>query len=121
MPTGGSQRLRSEAIKANRKALSGIQSLEDYAPRNSAYSVDRLEVLHQQMEAAQKEEERMVATLVATRTAAIEAERTFHEAMLGAKSEVITQYGADSSAVQRLGLKRKSERRRPTRRANGVS
>ena len=32
-------------------------------------------------------------------------------------SQVIAQYGPDSAAVQLLGLKRKSERRRPVRRS----
>jgi len=37
-----------------------------------------------------------------------------HNAILGAKTQVLAQYGADSDAIQSLGLKKKSERKRPT-------
>ena len=51
------------------------------------------------------------------RDLAIAAEWALHDGMLGAKAQVIAQYGPDAHAVQLLGLKRKSERRRPVRRA----
>jgi hypothetical protein len=35
--------------------------------------------------------------------------------MLGVKAQVIAQYGHDSDEVQSLGLKKKSEHKRPTR------
>jgi hypothetical protein len=37
--------------------------------------------------------------------------------MLGAKDQVVAQYGDDSDAVQSLGLTKKSERKSPVRRA----
>jgi hypothetical protein len=40
-----------------------------------------------------------------------------HKAVLGAKSQVIAQFGPDSNAVAALGLKKKSEYRRPPRRS----
>jgi hypothetical protein len=52
---------------------------------------------------------------------AIEAAQACQDAMLGAKAQVIAQYGSNSHAVQAIGLKRKSERRRPTRRAQSAS
>jgi hypothetical protein len=36
-----------------------------------------------------------------------------HESILGAKTEIISQYGNDSYAVELIGLRRKSARRRP--------
>jgi hypothetical protein len=39
----------------------------------------------------------------------------FHDAILGVKNQVKAQYGADSDEVAALGLKKKSERRPPTR------
>jgi hypothetical protein len=47
--------------------------------------------------------------------------RRAEQGILGAKTQVIAQYGADSRAVELLGLKRKSARRRPTRRPSPVS
>jgi hypothetical protein len=40
-----------------------------------------------------------------------------YEAIRGAKEQVIAQYGGDSLAVQAIGLKRRSQRKRPVRRA----
>ncbi len=45
----------------------------------------------------------------AARDTANAAEWAFHNAMLGAKDQIIAQYGDDSNEVQSLGLKKKSE------------
>jgi hypothetical protein len=70
---------------------------------------------------AQQDEVRALQALTTARDATAAAETAFHEAMLGAKAQVIAQYGADSPTVQLLGLKRRSERRRPSRRADAAS
>jgi len=59
--------------------------------------------------------------LAAARDTEIIAAREFHSAMLGAKTAVTAQYGSDSPAVQAIGLKKKSERKRPTRRVGQPS
>ena len=41
--------------------------------------------------------------------------------MLGAKAQVIAQYGNDSPAVEALGLKKKSKRRPQQRRRPSIS
>ena len=112
-----SRRLSRAEVRAARSALIGLQSLPDYAPANSAYSADRLARLGQAMEEARQDEVRAVQALSAARSAAKRAEWAVQEGLLGAKAQVIAQFGPDSDAVQLLGLKRKSERRRPTRRA----
>jgi hypothetical protein len=77
--------------------------------------------LAQAMEEVQEAVVSAAQALKSARTVEAEAERAFHAGILGAKAEVLTQYGADSSAVQLVGLTRKSERRRPVRRDNGTS
>jgi hypothetical protein len=69
------------------------------------------------MEQAQQAEVRALQALAAARDAVAAAEWALHEGILGAKAQVIAQYGPDSHAMQLMGLKRKSERRRPVRRA----
>ena len=120
MPNGRGH-LRSEDIKADRDALTGVRSLGDYAPRNEAHSVARLTELQQAMDAAHKAVVDAGEALAATRAAEAEAERAFHEGILGVKAEVIAQYGPDSDAVRVVGLRPKSERRRPTRHDNGTN
>jgi hypothetical protein len=55
--------------------------------------------------------------LAPARDAEIAAGREFHDAILGAKAAVIAQYGHESAAVQAIGLKKKSEHKRPVRRS----
>lgn len=111
-----SRRLPPDDIQGDRNALIGIQSLSDYAPVNRAYTVEQLNALGQAMEQAQQAEVRAAQALVGARDAAAAAEWALHDGMLGAKAQVIAQYGPDSNVVQLLGLKRKSERKRPVRR-----
>ena len=68
------------------------------------------------MDEARQAEVRAVQALARARDAAEEAEWALHDGILGAKAQVIAQYGPDSNAVQAVGLKRKSERRRTVRR-----
>ncbi|HJZ49244.1 MAG TPA: hypothetical protein VKE41_18830 [Roseiflexaceae bacterium] len=117
MGTNRSRRLSSDEIQANRHALIGVQSLADYTPHNSAYGAAQLAELGRAMEEAQQAEVRAVQALATARDAAMAAEWALHDGILGAKADVIAQYGPDSNAVQLLGLKRKSERKRPVRRA----
>jgi hypothetical protein len=116
MTPNRNRRLPQDDLQADRHALIGVQSLPDYAPMSGAYSAMTLADLQRTMDEAQQAEVRAVQALATVRDAAAAAEWAFHEGMLGAKAQVIAQYGPDSSAVQLLGLKRKSERRRPARR-----
>ena len=117
LTTNRSRRLPVDDIQANRQALSGIQLLTDYAPMNNIYSAAQLEELGRAMEEAQQAELRAMQAQAIARELAIAAEWALHDGLLGAKAQVIAQYGPDAHAVQLLGLKRKSERRRPVRRA----
>jgi hypothetical protein len=109
------RRLRAEDLDADRKALIGIQTLDGYAPRNPSCTGAALAALGQQITQAQQDEIRAAQALERARNAAIAAEWELHNALLTAKNEVRVQYGDDSDAVQVLGLKKRSERRRPVR------
>jgi hypothetical protein len=55
--------------------------------------------------------------LDAARDDATAAEWAFHKAVLGAKDQVVAQYGDDSNQLQALGYKKKSEYKSPSRTA----
>jgi hypothetical protein len=116
MALNRSRRLSSAEIQASRNALIGLQSLTDYLPSNSAYAASHLADLGRVVDEARQAEVRAAQALAMARDAAAAAEWALHEGILGARTQVIAQYGPDSNAVQLLGLKRKSERRRPARR-----
>ena len=109
------RRLRSVTLQADHEALIAVQNLGNYTPANTDYSSDKLTSTYQAMQAARAAEINAENALAAARDAAIKAEWEFHNAILCAKDQVIAQYGPDSTQVQALGLKRKSERKRPSR------
>jgi hypothetical protein len=51
-----------------------------------------------------------------TRQTRVEASHQHHNGVVGARSQVIVQYGPDAAAVTLVGRTRKSERKRPSRR-----
>jgi hypothetical protein len=111
------RRIRPDTLQEDRIAFIAVQNLRGYTPANTSYTPDQIGAAYAVMEDARVAEINAQNALDAARAAVIRAEWAFHNAMLGAKDQVIAQYGADSDAVQSLGLKRKSERKRPARRA----
>jgi hypothetical protein len=67
------------------------------------------------MKAAEREEVRKKGELKAARDNATAAARAFHDAILQVKTQVRAQFGESSNELQSLGLKKKSERKSPSR------
>jgi len=112
-----SSRVSPSTIAADREAVLALQDLLDYTPRNPAHSTPALQQLEAELTLAEQAESRARRAYDQARDHADEAARRLHNAVLGAKAEVIVQYGSDSPAVEHVGLKRKSERKRPSRRS----
>jgi hypothetical protein len=75
--------------------------------------------LEQALIQAEQEELRLQKALAGARDTAAVAAWALRNSIISAKASVFAQYGPDSNAVQSLGLKKKSDRRRPSRR-NGA-
>ncbi|NTU85645.1 MAG: hypothetical protein HGA45_40970 [Chloroflexales bacterium] len=110
------KRLPPDIIAADRSTLLALQSLGDYQPINLMYGVASI----QQYEAALAQTEQAVIlaqqALEQARAAHNEAAYALHMIVLGAKDQVKAQYGPDAAAVQMIGLTRKSDYKRSTRR-----
>lgn len=63
----------------------------------------------------QATEAQAIAAEKAARDNAVAAEWAFHDFMLGAKDQVKAQFGASSNELQGLGLKKKSEYKKPSK------
>jgi hypothetical protein len=113
----GSSRISGPILSDDRAALRAISNMADYAPANQAYSAAVLQEYERAAAEAEQAEVNARLALDIARDRAVEACRRFHDAMLGAKAQVVAQYGHDSHALAAVGLTRKSERRRPSRRA----
>jgi hypothetical protein len=120
MPIDQTRRLPADEIKADREALLALHELRDYKPMNTTYGAEALAALEAALTQAQQEELRLQNALAAARDATTAAAWALHTGIQGAKAQVIAQYGPDSDAIHALGLKKKSERRRPARR-NGAT
>jgi hypothetical protein len=95
----------------------GLQNLTDYAPNNPSYTVAALTHalgLRRDKEAAA---DKAAAAAATARDEAVSEQWNYHNLILGAKDQVRAQYGKDSTQVQELGLKRKSEYKKPTRKS----
>jgi hypothetical protein len=110
------KRLPQATIETDRAALVALKRLADYAPSNRALSVETISALEEQLRRAEEQEILASKALAAARDARDAAGWELHDAMLGVKATVIGHYGHNSDAVQALGLKKKSDYRRPARR-----
>ncbi len=108
-------RLRPAILKADQNAYTALAAFKGYQPLKSACTPENLAKALEEMRLAREEELRVEGTLAARRDASRQAEWRFHNAMLDAKAQVVAQYGVSSDEVQALGLKKKSERRKPGR------
>lgn len=107
-------RLRPAQIQADRDAFAALQAVAGYAPANPAYALTAMMTAQASLNAAQQAEAQANAAAAAARDNAVAQEWAFHNLMLGAKDQIRAQFGKDSNEVQAVGLKKKSEYRRPT-------
>lgn len=116
MATRTPYRLQGSVIASDREVLAALAGLPDYAPTNLALTTDSLRQLEAALVQAQDEERRIVHEARVIRERVTLAAWVLHEAIRGAKVQVMAQYGRDSLALNSVGLKRESERKRPTQR-----
>ena len=108
------KRLQPSILKADKDAVAAIATLSPaYAPANTAYSLANLQTAQTSMTTAQATEVQKEADAMAARDTANTKEWAFHNAVLEAKRQVQAQYGSDSDQVQAIGLKKKSEYKKP--------
>jgi hypothetical protein len=107
-------RIRPLTLQADLDAFTALQSFEDYQPANPAYAGEAVASAHANLQAARDAELNAQNALSAARDTAAALEWEFHNLMLGVKDQVVARYGASSDQVQAMGLKKKSERKRPT-------
>ena len=106
----------SAVLAEDRKAFDALQGITTYAPANPAYKTEAIRAARDRMDDALREATQAEATAEGKRAAANNAEWEFHNAMLGANTQVEAQFGNDSDEYAALGNKKRSEYKAPTRR-----
>ena len=96
-------------------AFAAIKTLTPaYAPSDSHFTAALMTTGQTNMGTAQGTEVTKKGEFAAARDAANAAEWAFHNLVIGARDQVRAQYGEDSDQVQAIGLKKKSEYKRPS-------
>ena len=109
------KRVNPSVMESDKAAFAALQAITIYAPANPTYAPAAINTAHAALIAAQQAEVQTAAAAAAARDTAVAKEWEFHNLMLGAKDQVIAQYGRDSNEVQSVGLKKASEYRARTR------
>jgi|SRR5205085_8457090 len=104
-------------IAEDEVTLNALQKLADYTPNNPNYTVAALTQALEIRRTKEAAADQAAAAATTARDEAVSEQWNFHNLILGAKDQVRAQFGKDSTQVQELGLKRRSEYKRPTRKA----
>lgn len=107
--------VQAAELKKDEFVYNALTAITTYKPAQEQYSVEAIASLYDKMKSAQREEVHRHGELKAARDNSATAARAFHEAILQAKNQVRAQFGENSNELQSLGLKKKSERKSPTR------
>ncbi|MEH2279599.1 MAG: hypothetical protein V7K40_33750 [Nostoc sp.] len=109
------RRLRPQTISQDITSFQGLQTVSTYNTTRADASAAKLQEVYQAMLISQQIETEKLALYRATSDAARLAEWEFHNTVLAMKEVVRGQYGSDSDQAQAVGLKKKSDRKRPSR------
>ena len=108
-------RVAPQILTADRSTLLALQGLNGYQPINALYSVATLQQHEVNLTQAHQAVLRAQEALDQARAIEIGLAHIFHDAVLGAKNQVIAIFGPDALAVELIGLTRKSDHKRPVR------
>jgi hypothetical protein len=109
------RRLRPQLISEDVSSWHGLQTISTYETNRVDASAAKLQQAYQAMLVQQQAETEKQTLYRAAADAARLAEWEFHNAVLAMKEVVRGQYGLDSDQAQAVGLKKKSEYKRPSR------
>src|SRR5471032_177421 len=109
VPVGG------DSLKADADALAALTAISGYAPANAAFTLTKLNAASDALKEAADAFAQAEAGWQTARDNNVAAQWTFHNAMLGAKQQVLAQFGDDSDEAQAVGLTKKSERAKPSK------
>ncbi|MDX2128625.1 MAG: hypothetical protein SFU91_06275 [Chloroherpetonaceae bacterium] len=104
-----------DQLATSKEAFNALKAITGYKPANPAFEMSALQRAYDDMIAAEAAETQAKAAFDTARDNAVQREWAFYDAILGMRQQIVAQYGANSNEVQAVGLKKKSERKRPAR------
>lgn len=109
------RRLSPTILAQDLAAFAALKAIVGYTPANPAYTVANGTGAKTLMDGQQTTEDQAKAAFDAARDNAVASEWAFHDFMLGGKDQVKAQFGPSSNEYQGLGLKKKTEYDKPTK------
>jgi len=109
------RKLPPKQLADDLEVYNNLKGMTAYTPANPAFTTTAITALHTTMESRREKKAQTAAADDAARDDLVAAEWAFHNGILGVKGQGLAQFGPDSNEVTALGLKKKSERKRPTR------
>lgn len=103
------KRLKPSLLETDKKCVDALKNVAGYSPVNPTYTVEALVAAVDALAKAQTEETKAVAAASIARQNAAAKEWEFHSLVLGAKDQVLAQFGRDSDEAELVGLKKKSD------------
>ena len=108
-------RVSAEQTQANVEAYLALKNIANYVPINAENSIEAATACYEELLAAEEALIHADNAAAAARDTVRHARWKLQNVMVGAKGEVKVRYGLDSNEVAALGLKKKSERYKPSK------
>lgn len=115
------KRLNPSILAEDLEIFAALKGIQGYAPANPAYTVAAITIINTNRAAANDTEVQTTAAADTARDDHVGLQWDFHNAMLGAKNQVVAQFGLDSNEAQAMKLKKKSEYKTPKRKSGDKS
>ena len=112
-------KIKPSLLADDLETYAALKKLPNYAPANAAYDVPAVDAIYNNMIAKQQKEAQAAADWAAARDDRVASEWTMHNGILGAKDQVLAQYGVNSNEYPSMGRKKKTEYKKPTRKGGG--
>jgi hypothetical protein len=115
--TKQSRRIPPSQITEDGKDFAALKAISNYAPANSDYTVAAIEQAYQELQSARTAEVQADVAAKAARDKVVEKQANFHGLIIGARDQVMAQFGRNSDQAQSVGRKKPSEYKTPQRRS----
>ena len=121
MTSTATGRVAPQVLEDDIQAFMALATMPDYAPRDPNVTLAAITATYEELLADRAALVHAQIAMDAVRDRLASTEQRIHKQMLDAKSQVRAQYGDDSNELAAMGLKKKSEKKSPTRRPRGNS
>jgi hypothetical protein len=111
------RRMDPETLSADQSSAKAVIELPDYRPAKADFTREIIQTKLAALQPLLDAEQHAQRVLDTARDNAVAAEWALHEIVLGAKEQVIAQYGSDSNEAQAAGLKKKSDYKKAGRKS----